>query len=253
VDQCSLPAVTKPHVKLKPLAKCVKTAKKCLKSGCSNDSRSLSLASRSVCEPLLVDSSLLSKRRKTMQNSEEVNSATKLKKVRRVDSKVDEIHAVANECSVGPDKRNFNVVKLRSVLQQNGRLSDVVSDQDRLCDDLSFKNSTFQTDQEPATESAKHEKIDANISQTTKSSLHSEKGSLGSSSGLLKERMLNRLAAARFRFINEQMYRSTGSEAAEMFAHDEDAFTIYHAGFQSQVSKWPMNPVDRMIDYINSR
>ena len=65
--------------------------------------------------------------------------------------------------------------------------------------------------------------------------------------------MLNRLTSARFRYINEQMYQSTGRGAANMFARDRDAFAVYHAGFQAQVSKWPTNPVDKVIDYVNSR
>ncbi len=32
-----------------------------------------------------------------------------------------------------------------------------------------------------------------------------------------------------------------------------DAFKVYHEGFQQQVSKWPMNPLDEIIDFINKR
>jgi len=35
-----------------------------------------------------------------------------------------------------------------------------------------------------------------------------------------------------------------------MFSKDKDAFVIYHKGYQTQVSKWPVNPVDKMVDYI---
>jgi len=256
VDHSSLPAVTKPHVKLKPEAKCYKTAKKCVKLGhCNNtdDATLLSFDSSHVHETLPDDSSLPSKKRKMTQNSEEVNYVKKLKKIRTVDSQIEKVSTVADECSVGEKKCKFNIVKLRSVLQQSGRLPDRVSEQDRLHDDKpTFKTTALQIGQQTATASAKHGKIDANISETSKSCLHSEI-SASSSSGLLKERMMNRLKSARFRFINEQMYSSTGSEAAEMFARDKDAFTVYHAGFQSQVSKWPTNPVDKMIDYISSR
>jgi hypothetical protein len=68
----------------------------------------------------------------------------------------------------------------------------------------------------------------------------------------LSDRMLGRLTEARFRYINEQMYNSTGSEAAELFKEDEEAFVVYHSGFQSQVDKWPVNPVDKIIEYIRN-
>lgn len=115
------------------------------------------------------------------------------------------------------------------------------------------KNSTVQIDQETAAASRKREQVDTDVSQANNNSLlPSEMVTAGRSSDLLKERMMNKLTSARFRFVNEQLYNSTGTEAAEMFAQDKDAFTIYHAGFQCQVSKWPTNPVDRMIAYVNS-
>ena len=251
VDQCSLSAVGKPNVKLKPVAKYVKTAEKNLKSECSNrtaNSTSASVASNSVREALLMDNNVPGKRRKRRRHSAEVDSAVKVKTRRPVDSKSVAVCAAVNECSVGPTKCNFNIVQLQSALQQCGRFSDAVSKHDRLHDEVALKNRTHQLAQEAVTASAEHEEIDDG-----NNSLPSKMASVGCSSGSLKDRMMNRLASARFRFINEQMYRSTGSEAAEMFAHDKDAFTVYHAGFQSQVSKWPTNPVDRMIDYINSR
>lgn len=69
----------------------------------------------------------------------------------------------------------------------------------------------------------------------------------------LRDTMMKRLSAAHFRFINEQLYTSTSTEAVKMFQSDGEAFKIYHEGFQSQVEKWPAIPVDRMISYIKNR
>lgn len=69
----------------------------------------------------------------------------------------------------------------------------------------------------------------------------------------LRDTMMKRLSAAHFRFINEQLYTSTSTEAVKMFQNDGEAFKIYHEGFQSQVEKWPAIPVDRMISYIKNR
>jgi len=258
LDHCSSTVVPTPNVKLKSDAKYVKTAKTCLKPGRSNNTTNLTLLpadSSSVCEALSVNSTVSSKRRKRKRHTaEEDESTVKPNKRRTVDSKSDAVCADTDECSVGLNKCNFNIVQLRSALQQYRRFSDAVSKQDKLYDKAS-SSRTLQMDQKSAVTIAQREKVDTDISETNRpnSCLPSEVASAGGSSGMLKERMINRLSSARFRFINEQMYRSTGSEAAEMFARDKDAFTVYHAGFQAQLTKWPTNPVDRVIDYINNR
>ncbi|MEW8543138.1 MAG: hypothetical protein AB2693_06345 [Candidatus Thiodiazotropha sp.] len=71
--------------------------------------------------------------------------------------------------------------------------------------------------------------------------------------GSLLEKSRKRLNAARFRYLNEQLYTKTGSEAFQMFCEDQEAFQVYHEGFQGQVDKWPDNPVDLMIDFIKSK
>lgn len=69
----------------------------------------------------------------------------------------------------------------------------------------------------------------------------------------LLEKSRRRLNAARFRYLNEQLYTTTGSEAFQMFRKDKEAFEVYHDGFQGQVEKWPVNPVDLIIDSIKSK
>ncbi|KAH9507788.1 25S rRNA (adenine645-N1)-methyltransferase [Bulinus truncatus] len=62
-----------------------------------------------------------------------------------------------------------------------------------------------------------------------------------------------KLKSARFRYINEQLYTSTGSEALAMFRTDQDAFKVYHEGYENQVSKWPVNPLDIIIKQIKDK
>ena len=69
----------------------------------------------------------------------------------------------------------------------------------------------------------------------------------------LLEKSRKKLSAARFRYLNEQLYTTTGSEAFQMFSKDKEAFKVYHDGFQGQVEKWPVNPVDLIIDDIKSK
>lgn len=66
----------------------------------------------------------------------------------------------------------------------------------------------------------------------------------------LKERMMDRLKASRFRYINEQIYNSESKEVQTLFRNDPDAFHAYHEGYQQQISKWPLNPLDNIIKSI---
>lgn len=45
-----------------------------------------------------------------------------------------------------------------------------------------------------------------------------------------------KLEASRFRFLNEQLYTGSSSDAAKLFDEDPDAFEAYHRGYRIQVS-----------------
>ncbi|XP_059150746.1 ribosomal RNA-processing protein 8-like [Physella acuta] len=62
-----------------------------------------------------------------------------------------------------------------------------------------------------------------------------------------------KLKSARFRYINEQLYSCTGRDALTMFKADRDAFSVYHEGYENQVSKWPVNPVSVIIKQIKDK
>lgn len=65
-----------------------------------------------------------------------------------------------------------------------------------------------------------------------------------------ESRLKQELVGGRFRYINEQLYTMTGSEAQKMFHDEPEAFTAYHEGYRSQVAKWPVNPMKRIIKLI---
>ncbi|KAK0418481.1 hypothetical protein QR680_013581 [Steinernema hermaphroditum] len=65
--------------------------------------------------------------------------------------------------------------------------------------------------------------------------------------------MVKRLEGGRFRFINEQLYTMTGEEAQKMFEEDPAAFDHYHAGYRDQAKKWPLNPVNVIIQQLRSK
>lgn len=74
-----------------------------------------------------------------------------------------------------------------------------------------------------------------------------------SSSDALRSRMEQQLEVARFRYINELLYTTTSGEAKRMFRQDPQAFWVYHKGYTAQVQRWPSNPVDAIISYIQNR
>nr|KAF6467575.1 ribosomal RNA processing 8 [Rousettus aegyptiacus] len=69
----------------------------------------------------------------------------------------------------------------------------------------------------------------------------------------LRARMAQRLDSARFRYLNEQLYSGPSSAAQRLFQEDPEAFLLYHRGFQGQVKKWPLQPVDRIAKDLRQR
>ncbi|KAJ8931778.1 hypothetical protein NQ314_015310 [Rhamnusium bicolor] len=63
----------------------------------------------------------------------------------------------------------------------------------------------------------------------------------------LRQKMLEKLKAARFRFLNEQIYTTDSKEAHKIFKSDPEAFRAYHEGYRQQVKTWPLNPLDVII------
>ncbi|XP_031836804.1 uncharacterized protein LOC116428828 isoform X2 [Nomia melanderi] len=66
----------------------------------------------------------------------------------------------------------------------------------------------------------------------------------------LRERMMSKLKASRFRYLNETMYNSESIESKKYFKDDPDAFKAYHEGYKQQVAQWPLNPIDIIISSI---
>ncbi|XP_038597611.1 ribosomal RNA-processing protein 8 [Tachyglossus aculeatus] len=69
----------------------------------------------------------------------------------------------------------------------------------------------------------------------------------------LRARMERRLEGARFRCLNEQLYTGPSSAARRLFQDDPDAFQIYHRGFQAQLRRWPLRPVEAIVRNLRRR
>jgi len=56
-----------------------------------------------------------------------------------------------------------------------------------------------------------------------------------------------------YRYLNEKLYTSKSEHAFSLFKEDPQSFSIYHKGFQNQVAKWPINPLDIIISEIQKQ
>jgi ribosomal RNA-processing protein 8 len=62
----------------------------------------------------------------------------------------------------------------------------------------------------------------------------------------LQQKFRSNLQGSKFRMLNETLYESNSSVALQTLSKQD--FNTYHEGFRTQVSKWPQNPVNVIID-----
>ncbi|KRY78188.1 Ribosomal RNA-processing protein 8 [Trichinella pseudospiralis] len=69
----------------------------------------------------------------------------------------------------------------------------------------------------------------------------------------LKTRLCSKLQGSYFRWINEMLYTSSSEEAAKLFSEDPHSFARYHEGYELQVAKWPVNPLDMLVNWFQKK
>ncbi|XP_054788440.1 ribosomal RNA-processing protein 8 isoform X2 [Prosopis cineraria] len=67
------------------------------------------------------------------------------------------------------------------------------------------------------------------------------------------DKMRERLSGGHFRMINEKLYTCTGKEALKYFREDPSLFELYHAGYKMQMSQWPEQPVNVIINWLKTQ
>ncbi|XP_072941754.1 uncharacterized protein [Epargyreus clarus] len=148
----------------------------------------------------------------------------------------------------GIDIQSFNTDELDKVLvnAKRKKLNDKIKNDDK--EEVLFGNK-FNNDEIIASKKEqKMQKQKEKIKEVLKRD--SNRNIIKTSGDKLRMRMLERLKAAQFRYLNEQLYTSTGTESQELFKSDPAAFQVYHEGYQQQVKKWPINPLDIIIKRI---
>jgi ribosomal RNA-processing protein 8 len=68
----------------------------------------------------------------------------------------------------------------------------------------------------------------------------------------LQSELEKKMQGAQFRVLNQQLYTSTSNSAVELMTEQPELFEIYHQGFRTQVEKWPVNPLDVIINKIKT-
>lgn len=68
----------------------------------------------------------------------------------------------------------------------------------------------------------------------------------------LQKGMKDSLEGARFRWINEQLYKSDSVEAVKLMQDSPENFHEYHKGFRHQVHSWPSNPVTHYVEELSA-
>lgn len=121
-------------------------------------------------------------------------------------------------------------------------------------DDDSYSSvSDFKDNESKNSGNLKNRKIkETNYSKEAETGDTLRTRTLAKSSSFL-DKAREKLEAARFRFLNEQLYTSSGKEAFEMFKGDKESFEVYHKGFQGQVSRWPVNPLSTIVQQLKNK
>ena len=64
---------------------------------------------------------------------------------------------------------------------------------------------------------------------------------------IISSKISNDLEDAKFRLLNEKLYKSSSKEALSYFQSNSEDFITYHKGFSLQAKKWPSNPNDLIL------
>lgn len=98
----------------------------------------------------------------------------------------------------------------------------------------------------------KNKKVKGKLEQILNNSPEQNVGNIKKRSAVLglRERMMQKLKSARFRYLNEEIYSNDSKKAQNIFKEDPQSYQAYHEGYRIQVSKWPINPLDVIIKSV---
>ncbi|KTW28424.1 hypothetical protein T552_01685 [Pneumocystis carinii B80] len=125
-------------------------------------------------------------------------------------------------------KDNLKVIKSRKFLKKEKKISKNTQKQNNLS--ISKEISTYE-----------NKEINKSVEETNKNTQLTK----------LQQKMKLKLSGGKFRLINEHLYNITSREAMEFFKKNPEMYEVYHTGFQNQISSWPKNPIDLIIEDLS--
>lgn len=168
--------------------------------------------------------------------------------------------AEATVKEVAPSLSKTQRRKLRQKMKRQSRKEskEVLTREEEACQ--SFRDFTLQerTDKLPpecedglqSSENTDFEGLSTADSVAKKAKNEKRRALSLASSEDVRERALARIRAAQFRMLNEELYTTASDDAVQSFESDPQSFQVYHEGFEQQVAKWPVNPVDVIIEAL---
>jgi hypothetical protein len=90
-------------------------------------------------------------------------------------------------------------------------------------------------------------------SSTTASTSTTNSNNNNSKISVVQATLEKKLAGAKFRMINEQLYTKTGAQAKAMFDKNPELFREYHDGFRSSIEQWPFDPVSNLVQWLKKK
>lgn len=99
----------------------------------------------------------------------------------------------------------------------------------------------------------KREKLERGVVNDDVQSIERSNSAALSKPSRFLDNMRARLSGGRFRMLNETLYTCKGEDAFQLFKKDPASFTLYHTGYQEQMSRWPVLPVEVVISWLKAR
>ncbi|XP_021928924.1 ribosomal RNA-processing protein 8 isoform X2 [Zootermopsis nevadensis] len=207
-----------------------------------------------TCNSELSEANLTSKQKRKRSlsfDTEPVHCRNKRKKVNTTCSQDDPLSLVSNISDKPTESEKKELTKINGKKQSkkkqknviNSRMENVSENFEKLGSASKSPYSINKLKQILAASNANKELSKESISEKKQVK----------ETGSLRERMMKRLQASRFRYLNEQLYTSNGKNAKKYFEAEPEAFEAYHKGYQQQVQQWPINPLDIIITALKKK
>lgn len=164
-----------------------------------------------------------------------LNSMLQKKQKQKLNNKLTKLNLILRKKQKREQKLNNKVINLNSILKKK-----IKQNKNKFSD--SSKKNNSET-------SLKQYNLEKLLSKDNKQE-EQKKKKVKEKPQSLRDRMMTKLRASRFRYLNETLYNNESSESKKYFKNDPDAFKAYHEGYKQQIEQWPLNPLDIIISSI---